>query len=109
MFDASPEEVFAAEFFIVVAINAWGAMQNGYAPWPPTIVMMCLAIAILLFVSILDARLSEILGIGLLLGLILMNLQSAFSKGEDSRISKVFGAVPPDDMLAQYDVLRMPS
>lgn len=109
MFNASPEEVFAAEFFIITAINAWGAMSNGYAPWPPTIVMSALAMSILLLMSLVNPKIAEVLGIGFLLALLIGNLQSARSSGSGAvGIGGLFGAVPPDDMIARYDVLKMP-
>jgi hypothetical protein len=97
----NPQEIFAAEFFIVIAINTWGAIRHGYWPWPATMVRCCLAIAILNFLSLITPELAVVLSAGFLLALLLTNLQAAGGK-----ITDIFGAVPPAGV--QYDVLTIP-
>lgn len=96
------QEIFAAEFFTVVAINTWGAIRHGYWPWAPTMVNCCLGIAILNFISLIDDSLAVVLSSGLLLGLILANLQSNPSQ----KVTDIFGAVPPPNF--PFDVLTIP-
>lgn len=91
-----------AEFVVVLGINTWGAVKHGYWPWPATIVRSCLGIIILDFVSLASPEFAVILGAGLLLGLLLGNLQAAHG----SKVGAVFGAVPPQNV--KWDVLTIP-
>jgi hypothetical protein len=89
--------IFAIEFFIAVGINSWGALKQGDVPWPPTIVMSALAMALTSMASIIDDRLAVLLGAGFLLA-ILVNA----AQGGGGKIGDTFGAVPPSDT---WDVL----
>lgn len=97
------DDALLAEFFVVIAINGWGAIRAGYWPWPPTIVRCCVAIAILNLLAMVSGELAVVLGAGFLLALILANMQSAPG---GTKLTDIFGAVPPTGIT--YDVLTIP-
>jgi hypothetical protein len=103
-------KIFAIEFFISIGINSWGAMKQGYAPWPPTIIASCIAMAILSLSSAVDERLAVLLGAGFLAASIMAiaQQQSGSQTGANaaSKWTGTFGAIPPS---TQYDVLQVGS
>jgi hypothetical protein len=102
--------IFAVEFFIAVGINSWGALKQGYAPWPPVIVASAIAMAILSMASAIDDRLAVALGTGFLLASIISVAStqsgSGSSSGATGKWNGVFGALPQN---VQYDVLKLNS
>jgi hypothetical protein len=92
--------IFAVEFFIAVGINSWGALKQGYAPWPPVIVTSAIAMAILSMTSAIDDRLAVLLGTGFLIACLVTNLTSG------GKFSDTFGALPQN---VSYDVLKLNS
>lgn len=103
-------KLFAVEFFIAIGINSWGAIKQGYAPWPPTIIASCIAMAILSLSSALDERLAVLLGAGFLVASIMAiaQQQSGSQTGANvaSKWTGTFGAIPPS---GTYDVLGLAS
>jgi hypothetical protein len=93
--------IFAIEFFIAVGINSWGALKKGDVPWPPTIVMSALAMALTSMLSIIDDKLAVLLGAGFLLAILVNAVQ-----GGGGKIGDTFGAIPPD---GTWDVLSFGS
>jgi hypothetical protein len=57
----------AIEAVIALGISSWAALKDGQLPWPPTIVMTCLAFGILNTFTFFDERLAVVLGAGFLL------------------------------------------
>lgn len=103
--------IFAVEFFIAIGINSWGALKQGYAPWPPVIVASAIAMAILSMASALDDQLAVLLGAGFLLASIMSVAATQAGAGGTagaaaSKWSGTFGAVPQN---VQYDVLKLKS
>lgn len=101
--------IFAIEFFIAIGINSWGALKQGYAPWPPVIVASAIAMAILSMASALDDKLAVMLGTGFLLASIMaVAATQAGASGAGGTAAKkwtgTFGAVPQN---VQYDVLKL--
>jgi hypothetical protein len=96
----------AVEFFLATGINSWGALKQGYAPWPPVIIASCIAMAILSMVSAIDEKLAVLLGAGFLMA----SIMSAAAGGQNSgnkaagAFSGTFGALPQN---VQYDVLQI--
>lgn len=91
--------LFTIEFFIAVGITSWGAIKEGYAPWPPNVVYSSVAMAILSLTAAIDEKLSVLLGAGFLLALILNNMSSG-----EGTISQTFAAIP---QTTGYDVLSL--
>jgi Na+/glutamate symporter len=100
--------IFAVEFFIAVGINSWGALKEGYAPWPPVIVTSAIAMAILSMSSAIDERLAVALGTGFLVASIISvaTSQGGSTSGAAGKWSGTFGALPQN---VQYDVLKLNS
>ena len=102
-------KTFAIEFFIAIGINSWGALKQGAAPWPPTIIASCIAMAILSLSSAIDERLAVLLGAGFLLASVMAIAQQSSGGSQTGAAGKwngVFGAVPP---TGTYDVLQIGS
>lgn len=103
-------KTLAIEFFIAIGINSWGAIKQGYAPWPPTIIASCIAMGILSLSSAIDERLAVLLGAGFLVASIMaIAQQQSGSQTGGSAASKwtgTFGATPPS---GTYDVLGLTS
>lgn len=103
-------KLFAIEFFIAIGINSWGAIKQGDAPWPPTILASCIALAILSLASGINDRLAVLLGAGFLMASIMSVASSAGGNGSGTgaaaKWSGVFGAVPPS---GTYDILSLQS
>lgn len=99
-------KLFAIEFFIAIGINSWGALKQGDAPWPPTIIASCIAMAILSLSSAIDERLAVLLGAGFLLASIMgvAASQSGSTNGAAQKWSGTFGAIPPS---SSYDTLTL--
>jgi hypothetical protein len=93
--------IFAIEFFLCVGITSWGAIKEGYAPWPPNIIGTALAMAILSLTSAIDERLSVLLAGGFLLALIVNNV--AGDNGSQT-LSQTFAALPQN---VGFDVLSL--
>jgi hypothetical protein len=101
--------IFAVEFFIAIGINSWGALKQGYAPWPPVIVASAIAMAILSMASAIDDKLAVMLGTGFLIASIISVASSqggGDSTGAKGKWNGVFGALPQN---VQYDVLKLNS
>lgn len=88
------------EFFIAIGINSWGALKQGYAPWPPVIVTSAIAMAILSMTSAIDDRLAVLLGTGFLLACLVTQLNA------QGKFADTFGALPQN---VSYDVLKLNS
>jgi hypothetical protein len=105
-------KIFAIEFFIAIGINSWGAIKQGYAPWPPTIIASCIAMAILSLSSAIDEKLAVLLGAGFLAASVMAVAQTQAGSGSQTangaaqKWTNTFGAVPPS---TQYDVLQVGS
>lgn len=95
--------IFAIEFFLCIGITSWGAIKQGYAPWPPNIIGTALAMIILSFTSAIDERLSTLLAAGFLLALVVNNV--AGDSGSQT-LSQTFAALPQN---VGYDVLSLSS
>jgi len=95
--------IFAIEFFLCIGITSWGAIKQGYAPWPPNIIGTALALIILSFTSAIDERLSTLLAAGFLLALIVNNV--AGDNGSQT-LSQTFAALPQN---VGFDVLSLQS
>lgn len=99
-------KALAYEFMLATAINSWGAIKQGYAPWPPVIVASAIAMAVLSLVSAIDDRLAALLGAGF----IMASLMAAASGGTNSSngtaqsFSGIFGAIPQN---VSYDTLKL--
>ena len=101
--------IFAVEFFIAIGINSWGALKQGYAPWPPVIVTSAIAMAILSMASAIDDKLAVMLGTGFLMASIISvaaTQSGASTDGATGKWTGVFGALPQN---VQYDVLKLNS
>jgi hypothetical protein len=102
----------AIEFFIAIGINSWGAIKGGYAPWPPTIIASCIAMAILSLSSVIDERLAVLLGAGFLMASVMAVAQQQAGSGTSTagqaaaKWSGTFGAIPPS---GNWDVLGLNS
>lgn len=103
-------KIFATEFFIAIGINSWGALKQGQAPWPPTIIASCIAMAVLSLFSAVDEKLAVLLGAGFLLASV-MAIASTQDPNPSStgqiviaKWSNTFGAVPPS---GTYDTLGL--
>lgn len=92
------KRIFAYEYVACVGITSWGALKQGYAPWPPNIIYSTIAIGILSALSAVQEKLAVTLGVGFLLAL-LVKSQSG------GTIAKTFAALPPPG----YDVLSLGS
>lgn len=106
-------KLFAIEFFIAIGINSWGAIKQGDAPWPPTILASCIALAVLSLASGINDRLAVLLGAGFLMASIMSIAQqqaggtsTTGAAGAAQKWSGVFGAVPPS---GTYDILSLQS
>jgi hypothetical protein len=93
--------IFAIEFFLCIGITSWGAVKQGYAPWPPNIIGTALAMIILSFTSAIDERLSTLLAAGFLLALIVNNV--AGDSGSQT-LAQTFAALPQN---VGFDVLSL--
>lgn len=95
------QKLFTLEFFIAIGISSWGAIKQGYMPWPPTIVGSALAMAILSMLEAVSPELSVLLGAGFLLALLVGQMQ-----GAEGAIAQTFAALPQN---SGYDVLQIGS
>jgi hypothetical protein len=93
--------IFAIEFFLCIGITSWGAIKEGYAPWPPNIIGTALAMIILSFTSAIDERLSTLLAAGFLLALI---VNTAAGDSGSQTLAQTFAALPQN---VGYDVLSL--
>lgn len=88
--------LLAAEVVTALGITSWGAIKQGYAPWPPNIMYSCVAFFILSGVAVFNDKLAATLGAGFLLALIV-------GKASGGKIANTFAALPPSG----YDVLSL--
>lgn len=65
------QKVIAAEFVASVAIISWGAVKEGFFPWPASVARAAFAFAVLSLLGLLNDRLAALLGAGFLLAQIL--------------------------------------
>lgn len=89
------------EWLIAIGITSWGAIKQGYAPWPPNVVLSTIAMIILSMLEVVDERLSALLGAGFLLALLVNAAQ-----GGQGSIAQTFAALPQQ---VGYDVLQIGS
>lgn len=61
----------AIEAVVALGISSWAALKDGQLPWPPTIVLTCLAFGILNTFTFFDERLAVVIGGGFLLAQLL--------------------------------------
>lgn len=61
----------AIEAVVALGVSSWAALKDGQLPWPPTIVMTCLAFGILNTFTFFDERIAMVLGAGFLLAQLL--------------------------------------
>lgn len=90
------KRVFAYEFAACVGITSWGALKQGFAPWPPNIIYSTVALAVLSALSTVNEKLSVYLSVGFLIALIV-------GQATGGKISTTFAALPPPG----YDVLQL--
>jgi hypothetical protein len=90
------QKLFAYELVACVGITSWGAIKQGYAPWPPNIIYSTIAIGIISALAAVNERLAVTLGVGFLLALI---VKQTTGKG----IPEAFAALPPPG----YDALSL--
>lgn len=90
------KRVFAYEYVLCIAITSWGAMKQGYAPWPPNLIRSGIAISILSVVALWNERLGVTLSLGFLLALLVGNATGG-------PVADKFAALPP----AGYDSLSL--
>jgi hypothetical protein len=95
-----PGKLIGAEILVAVGITSWGAIKQGQAPWPPTIIGSMVAYCILLLLSAVSAPLAAILATGFLLALLIGQLDGA----QGGSIADKFGALPPQGV--GFDVLH---
>lgn len=95
------QKLFTLEFFIAIGISSWGAIKQGYMPWPPNIVGSALAMAILSMLEGVSPELSVLLGGGFLLALLVSTMGD-----NGSTIAQTFAALPQN---VGYDVLSLSS
>jgi hypothetical protein len=98
--------IFMCELGIACAITSWGALKQGYAPWPPVIVAQCVAFGILSGVAVFDDEIAVLLGGGFLLALLVGASSSASSGGSTSSFAQNFAALPQN---VSYDTLKFGS
>lgn len=84
-------KVLAGEFCVALAINSWGAIKQGYAPWPGSVMRSAAAFGILGVAAIAAPDLATLLGAGFLLALLVKALPTG-----------TWGAVPPTDTKYYY-------
>jgi len=70
------QKLFAIEFFISIGISSWGAIKQGYMPWPPNIVGAAVAMGILSLTEAISPELSVLLGAGFILALIVATAET---------------------------------
>jgi len=95
------QKLFAIEFFISIGISSWGAIKQGYMPWPPNIVGAAVAMGILSLTEAISPELSVLLGAGFILALIV-----ATAGDNGTSIAQTFAALPQN---VGYDVLKIGS
>lgn len=66
----------AIEAIVALGISSWAALKDGQLPWPPTIVLTCLAFGILNTFTFFDERLAVVIGGGFLLAQLLKLYES---------------------------------
>lgn len=69
--------VLVAEFGISAALMSWGAIKEGYWPWPPALARIAFAFALLSIVALVEERLAALLGAGFLIAQIVKTPQDA--------------------------------
>jgi hypothetical protein len=100
-------KVLAGEFFLAIGINSWGALKQGDAPWPPTIIASCIAMAILSMASAIDERLAVLFGAGFLMASIMNTATGGSGQSSAATLfNGTFGAIPPS---GTYDILSINS
>lgn len=65
------QRVLAAEFAVSVSILGWGAVKQGFWPWPASVARSAFAFAVLSLIGLFDDRIAAVLGAGFLLAQVL--------------------------------------
>ncbi len=85
-------KILAAEYFVSIGFNTWGAVKNKQVPWPATIVRIGVAFGILGLLAQANEEMAQLLGAGFLLASL---LNVATDQPGTGTWTKTFGANPP--------------
>lgn len=92
---ASTTKILAAEYVIAVSLSSWGAIREGFVPWPAGIVRIGLGFGLLGLLATAAPELAVMLGGGFLLADLLKLASPGGSLDDQGKWTKTFGALPP--------------
>ena len=70
--------ILTGEYIIAISFASWGAIKNGFWPWPPTLVKISTAFLVFGIISMAAPEIGAALAGGTLLALFLKEYQNGF-------------------------------